>query len=708
MGAGAFVGRIGGLAVALGIGVAIAAGAGQASAAPGGPSDSSSASATGARSSAQHSGVAKSARTVSADSGTAATKTTSRATVRSVITPRATPTATATATATRTVTDDPTAPVDSPVTLVLAAASRREALATAQTQRTVAAATTVVPTADVPAIPTGVVAIPQTAPLAFLQHIPVLGPVVFTPIVAFIHQIPVFGDVLHPLFGYPVHPGGSPNAAQPRDVKVVSFDGTQIYVHFMPASGLQEGTQAPTIFYGPGLGMPGQTSIDGSVVDGVLTNALGMPSILALRKAGYNVVTWDPRGEYSSGGQLQIDSPDYEARDVSAIISWVATQPEVKLDGQPSDLDPRMGMVGASYGGGIQLVTAATDHRVDAIVPTIAWNSLTSSLYKAQSFKSGWGTLLSAVLVLTLARTNPAIIPATIYGDLTGHLTPADVALLEQRGPGLPTDLLNQITAPTLLIEGTVDTLFTLQEANANALALIGNNVDTKVIWFCGGHGLCTNDLFNTGGVLVQKRTLEWLDHYVKQDAAVQTGPQFEWVDQRGQHLSSASYDLTPSDPVMVSSTNSRTLPLVPFLGAGGLFGVVPIGSSRAIDALNYSTPAVTSTTYVVGAPHLSFTYSGTGSGDHLYAQLVDNSTGQVLGNQVTPIKVTLDGTERVADVDLEMVAQTLKPGQKVTLQVFGSSASYRAVGALGSVTVSNVELSLPTVDPSTITVNAA
>ncbi|WP_431237732.1 alpha/beta hydrolase family protein [Mycolicibacterium aichiense] len=706
MGAGAFVGRIGGLAVALGIGVAIAAGAGQAAAAPAGSSDSSSASTSGPRSSAQHSGVAKSARTVKADSGTTATKTTSRATVRSVITPRAT--TTVTATATRTPTDDPTAPVDSPVTLVLAAASRREAQATTQPQRTLAAATTTVPTADVAAIPTGVVAIPQIAPLAFLQHIPVLGPVLFTPIVAFIHQIPVFGDVLHPLFGYPVHPGASPNAAQPRDVKVVSFDGTQIYVHFMPASGLQEGTQAPTIFYGPGLGMPGQTSIDGSVVDGVLTNALGMPSILALRKAGYNVVTWDPRGEYSSGGQLQIDSPDYEARDVSAIISWVATQPEVKLDGQPSDLDPRMGMVGASYGGGIQLVTAATDHRVDAIVPTIAWNSLTSSLYKAQSFKSGWGTLLSAVLVLTLARTNPAILPATIYGDLTGHLTPADVALLEQRGPGLPTDLLNQITAPTLLIEGTVDTLFTLQEANANALALIGNNVDTKVIWFCGGHGLCTNDLFNTGGVLVQQRTLEWLDHYVKQDASVQTGPQFEWVDQRGQHLSSASYDLTPSDPVLVSNTKTRTLPLVPFLGAGGLFGVVPIGSSRAVDALNYTTSAVTTTTYVVGAPHLSFTYSGTGSGDHLYAQLVDNSTGQVLGNQVTPIKVTLDGTERVADVDLEMVAQTLKPGQKVTLQVFGSSASYRAVGALGSVTVSNLELSLPTVDPSTITVDAA
>lgn len=126
------------------------------------------------------------------------------------------------------------------------------------------------------------------------------------------------------------------------------------------------------------------------------------------------------------------------------------------------------------------------------------------------------------------------------------------------------------------------------------------NNVDTKVIWFCGGHGVCTNDLFNTGGVLVQQRTLEWLDRYVMGDASVATGPQFEWVDQHGQHLSSASYDLTASDPpVVLSSAGTRTLPLVPFLGAGGLLGVLPIGSSRAIDALNYSTPAVTTTTYV-------------------------------------------------------------------------------------------------------------
>ena len=51
-------------------------------------------------------------------------------------------------------------------------------------------------------------------------------------------------------------------------------------------------------------------------------------------------------------------------------------------------------MVGASYGGGVQLVTAGTpDKRIDAIVPTIAWNSLNDSLYPNDAFKTAYGSL---------------------------------------------------------------------------------------------------------------------------------------------------------------------------------------------------------------------------------------------------------------------------------------------------------------------------
>ena len=53
--------------------------------------------------------------------------------------------------------------------------------------------------------------------------------------------------------------------------------------------------------------------------------------------------------------------------------------------------DPTIGMAGASYGGGIQLVSAALDKRIDAIEPTIAWHSLLTSLFPESNIKFGWG-----------------------------------------------------------------------------------------------------------------------------------------------------------------------------------------------------------------------------------------------------------------------------------------------------------------------------
>lgn len=590
----------------------------------------------------------------------------------------------------------PAAPLGSPVSWTIAAAARKESLvpgpvALRTTSSTDDAATVQLAAAAVAAAPP-VVAVVQTPPLGWLQQIPLIGPVFVTPVVGALHQIPIFGDIIHPFVGYPVQ-YGAPGAPVSRDVMLTSFDGTQIYVHFMPAKGLQSGQLAPTVFQGPGLGMPGATNLDGTFLDGILTDNLGAVGVGPLRAAGYNVVTWDPRGEYRSGGTLEVDSPDFEARDTSAIISWVATQPEVLLDAPG---DPRMGMVGASYGGGIQFVTAAIDHRVDALVPTIAWNTLNSSLYKSEAFKSGWGTLLAAALLLTGARPNSAIYPAAIQGDITGQLTQEQQDLLADRGPDA---LLGNITAPTLIIQGTVDTLFSLQEAQENALALIANGVPTKVLWFCGGHGVCTNNLFDpTDGQVITEATFAWLARYVKGQTGVSTGPQFEWVDQRGQYYSSTTYPAAPSASI-VAASQGGTLPLFPVLGGSGpLLFVLPIGGTRALNALNVNLPAATQTTYVVGAPTLTMTYSGTGTSRHVYAQLVDDATGAVLGNQVTPIPVTLDGQSHTVTIDLEQVAHTLNPGQALTLQLVASTVNYENFGAFGFLDVSSVGVSVPTI----------
>ena len=44
---------------------------------------------------------------------------------------------------------------------------------------------------------------------------------------------------------------------------------------------------------------------------------------------------------------------------------------------------------------------------------------------------------------------------------------------------------------PTLLLQGTADTLFTTAEAIRNYEILDRHDVPLKMMWFCGGHGEC-------------------------------------------------------------------------------------------------------------------------------------------------------------------------------------------------------------------------
>src|SRR2546430_1156773 len=111
---------------------------------------------------------------------------------------------------------------------------------------------------------------------------------------------------------------------------------------------------------GPGWGVPRDTNPDSQTAE-----AFGAIGLGPLRAAGYNVLTWDPRGFGQSGGTVEADSPDFEARDASALISYVARQPEAQLDRAG---DPRVGMAGASYGGGIPLATAATLFTLDEAI----------------------------------------------------------------------------------------------------------------------------------------------------------------------------------------------------------------------------------------------------------------------------------------------------------------------------------------------------
>jgi len=230
-------------------------------------------------------------------------------------------------------------------------------------------------------------------------------------------------------------------------------------------------------------------------------------------------------------------------------------------------------------------------------------------------------------------------------------------------------------------------------------------------VWFCGGHGSCVSS-FNNGEV-VKRATLDWLDRYVKGDPKAVTGPQFEWVDQRGQKFTSKTYPVPQGTP-LTTSGGAGVLPLLPLIGGSGpepfVLATGPIGTllglpsaSKALNALNLTTAQATTTQYIVGAPQLSLTYSGTGTARHVYAQLVDDTTGFVLGNLVTPVPVTLDGKQHTIGIPMEMVAHTLAPGETVTLQLVSSAVPYENILSLGVLNVSSINLSLPTANAALI-----
>jgi ABC-2 type transport system ATP-binding protein len=94
-------------------------------------------------------------------------------------------------------------------------------------------------------------------------------------------------------------------------------------------------------------------------------------------------------------------------------------------------------------------------------------------------------------------------------------------------------------------------------------------------------------------------------------------------------------------------------------------------------------------------------TYSGTaltGASTWVYAQIVDLPRNLVLGTQVTPIPVTLDGRTHTVSRRLEAIAAHIVPGSQLELQIVPGTGIYTPQRALGPIAMSTIELRLPIV----------
>jgi ABC-2 type transport system ATP-binding protein len=127
----------------------------------------------------------------------------------------------------------------------------------------------------------------------------------------------------------------------------------------------------------------------------------------AFAQRGYAVLSYTGLGFPDSGCKITLDDPAYDGRAASQLISFLGGTGTATKDGAPYAMpdvvvhdatdhagvarpdDPRVGMIGGSYGGQIQFATAKVDKRLDTIVPMITWNDLQYSLAPNNTALSG-------------------------------------------------------------------------------------------------------------------------------------------------------------------------------------------------------------------------------------------------------------------------------------------------------------------------------
>jgi predicted acyl esterase len=347
----------------------------------------------------------------------------------------------------------------------------------------------------------------------------------------------------------------------PHDDEHVAIDAT-LYV----PTGVDAANPAPVVVAAHGFG--------GSKADFASTEAPFLAS------HGYVVLAYSSRGFGATTGEIGLDSPDYDVKDVQQIVTWLAGRPEVLLDAPG---DPRVGMVGPSYGGGIQLMAAEYDPRIDVLVPYITWNSLVYALdpdnegrgfrheVKPGVFKHEWTSLFFGLGTAQPVASQPgATMPpreclgfvdglcqAYYTSMATGNATPDTLRLLAKSSPET---LKRRLRVPTLLVQGQSDTLFNLNDAVANYTALQHNGAPVKMLWINGGHGYADapgeRSWADPSRDVVASRVLAWFDRHLRQDATVSTGPGFEyfrdWVSYDTTGSAEPAYASAPSFPVGV------------------------------------------------------------------------------------------------------------------------------------------------------------
>ncbi|MEU3274561.1 alpha/beta fold hydrolase [Saccharomonospora sp. NPDC006951] len=322
------------------------------------------------------------------------------------------------------------------------------------------------------------------------------------------------------------------------------------------------------------------------------------------------------------------------------------------------------------------------------------------------------------------------------YTDVATHGT-ASERTLDLLHRVSPSSVTGNITVPTLLVQGENDTLFGLDQSDANARQIAEAGGDVKTIWYTGGHD------GGSPGPQLRAKIADFLAFHLT-GTGTDPGTDFSYDVQgslRANGTPSVRTVEAPSYPGLTSGeTERRTMPLrggeqtvvrppggtpaavsgIPGLNRivanssrlSGLFGIDPPGQ-----AASFTSAPVDNQLLVAGASTVRLRVSAEGpvpeGGAVLFAKLYDvNPDGSrtLPGNAIAPIRVPSlpeDGSPVEVTVTLPGVVRPIESDHALQLVVGTTDQSYANPTEPAAYRISLAEgssLAVPVVPGNTIT----
>ena len=456
------------------------------------------------------------------------------------------------------------------------------------------------------------------------------------------------------------------------------------------------------------------------------------------RDKGFAVLTWTARGFGESTGQIEMNSIGAEVSDTRELISYLAKNRKVQQD---KTGDPRVGIMGSSYGGANALMTASQDARIDAVISDITWSDLQNDLFPQAvegskitgPFKKVWaGTFFSAVALQSayLGECGSFKLEwcdAYRNAAINGEPSAAERKLMASVSPK---NFVAAITAPTLLSQGQADSLFPLSESYATAKIIkkAKPELPLSMIWHAAGHdgGLDQSEY-------LRSQYLNWFKkHLMKEDIEF---PAFQFTKTNGT-ISLQDSTVIPkvfsSSQLPTNATENQLQIVTPLAAISYPIGGIPsaisalpgIGSagalaSRVVSAVSGFSPAflpgqsgllesapLTSPINIVGPSSIKVRVTSTTGDATLFFSLVTKSPSGAINQPngiISPVRLK-DIPQTGLDVTVQLPAAIIDAsvGDVIAVGISGTDQGYElpklsrfyTITALSPLTYRNVDAS--------------